>query len=173
MNPSLRRSIAVAALVVAPVLTSCGFGQPTDTVYNPGVGVNDRDGQVDVLNALIVSGAAGSGSVVATLSNNSSGEADRLTDISGAGDNAGAQVSLDSPIDIPGGGSVSISDEAEVPVEGDGIDAGAFAEVTFTFENAEPVTIEVPVVARRGPYADIPVPSVAPTTATPTESSGH
>ena len=172
MNPSLRRSIAVAALALAPVLTSCGFDQPTDRVYTPGVGVNDRDGEVDVLNALIVSGAAGSGSVVATLSNNDLAEADRLTGISGAGDN-NAQITLESPIEIPRGGSVSVSDEAEVSVEGEQITSGAFVPITFTFENAEPVTIEVPVVARRGPYSDIPVPSVAPTTAAPTETSSH
>lgn len=172
MNPSLRRSIAVAALALTPVLTSCGFDQPTDRVYTPGVGVNDRDGEVDVLNALIVSGAPGSGSVVATLANNDLSQADRLTGISGAGDND-AQISLDSPIEIPRGGSVSVSDEAEVSVEGEQINSGAFVQITFTFENAEPVTLEVPVVARRGPYADIPVPSVAPTTAAPTESSDH
>lgn len=170
MNPSLRRSIAVAALVLTPVLTSCGFNQPTDRVYTPGVGVNDRDGEVDVLNALIVSGAPGSGSVVATLSNNNVDEPDQLTDISGAGEN-NAQISLESPIEIPRGGSVSVSDEAEVSVEGDLINSGAFVEITFTFENAEPVTIEVPVVARRGPYSDLPVPSVAPTSAAPTETS--
>lgn len=172
MNPRLRRSIAVAALALTPVLASCGFDQPTDRVYTPGVGVNDRDGEVDVLNALIVSGAPGSGSVVATLSNNNVDEADRLTDISGAGENS-AQISLDSPIEVPRGGTVSVSDEAEVSVEGERINSGAFVEITFTFENAEPVTVEVPVVARRGPYADIPVPSVAPTSAAPTETSDH
>lgn len=172
MNPRLRRSIAVAALALTPVLASCGFDQPTDRVYTPGVGVNDRDGEVDVLNALIVSGAPGSGSVVATLSNNDVDEADRLTDISGAGEN-NAQISLDSPIEVPRGGTVSVSDEAEVSVEGEQINSGAFVEITFTFENAEPVTVEVPVVARRGPYADLPVPSVAPTSAAPTETSDH
>ena len=172
MNPTLRRSIAVAALALTPVLTSCGFNQPTDRVYTPGVGVNDRDGEVDVLNALIVSGAPGSGSVVATLSNNDVDEADQLTDISGAGEN-NAQISLESPIEVPRGGTVSVSDEAEVSVEGEQISSGAFVEITFTFENAEPVTVEVPVVARRGPYADLPVPSVAPTSATPTETSSH
>lgn len=172
MNPRLRRSIAVAALALTPVLASCGFDQPTDRVYTPGVGVNDRDGEVDVLNALIVSGAPGSGSVVATLSNNDVDEADRLTDISGAGEN-NAQISLESPIEVPRGGTVSVSDEAEVSVEGEQISSGAFVEITFTFENAEPVTVEVPVVARRGPYADIPVPSVAPTSAAPTETSDH
>ena len=42
-------------------------------------------------------------------------------------------------------------------------------------EQGEPVTVQLPVVSRRGTYSDIPVPSVAPTTAAPEEEheSGH
>ncbi len=174
MNAPLRRSIAVASLVLVPVLASCGFNRPTDRVYNPGVGVNERSGQVDVLNALVVSGADGSGALVATLANNNTADADALTQVSGSGEDTAVRVSLDSPVDITRGGSVSVSDETEVPVEGDAVKPGAFIELTFTFEQAGPVTLQVPVVARRGPYQDIPVPSVAPTTAAPSEEeSGH
>lgn len=171
----LRRNIAVAALVLAPVLSSCGFNMPTDRVYTPGVGVNERSGQVDVLNALVVSGADGSGSLVATLSNNDQAEGDALTRVAGSGEDAAVRVTLDSPLELTKGGSISVSDEAEVSVEGEPITPGAFVELTFTFEQAEPITVQVPVVARRGTYADIPVPSVAPTTAAPEEEeeSGH
>lgn len=175
MNVPLRRNIAVAALVLAPVLSSCGFNMPTDRVYTPGVGVNERSGQVDVLNALVVSGADGSGSLVATLSNNDQAEGDALTRVAGSGEDAAVRVTLDSPLELTKGGSISVSDEAEVSVEGEPITPGAFVELTFTFEQAEPITVQVPVVARRGTYADIPVPSVAPTTAAPEEEeeSGH
>ena len=70
---NVRRSLAVAALVLtAPVLSSCGvgFGAQTDQVYNPAAGVDVHSGSVDVLNALIVSGTDGSGTVIATLVNN-------------------------------------------------------------------------------------------------------
>ena len=40
---------------------------------------------------------------------------------------------------------------------------GNFVALTFTFEKAEAVTVEMPVVARRGTFAEIPVPTVAPT----------
>lgn len=174
MNPSLRRSIAVAATVLVPLLSSCGFNQPTDRVYTPGVGVNERSGEVDVLNALVVSGADGSGSLVATLSNNNREESHSLSQVAGSGEDASVRVSLDSPLEVRPGGSLSISDEAEVPVEGAAVKSGVFIELTFTFENAETVRLQVPVVARRGPYADIPVPSVAPTTAAPEqEPAGH
>lgn len=153
------------------MLSSCGFDQPTDRVYTPGVGVNERSGEVDVLNALVVSGAGGSGALVATLVNNSLDKDDVLTQVTGSGADSSLRVSLDSPLDVPQRGSISVSDEAEVAVEGERIAPGAFVELTFAFENAESVTVQVPVVSRRGPYAEIPVPSVAPTTAAPEEES--
>ena len=175
MNPSFRRSVAVAALVLAPALSSCGFNQPTDRVYTPGVGVNERSGEVDVLNALVVTGAPGSGSLVATLVNNDGSQSDALVRVTGSGENSSLRVDLESPLQIRPGGSLSVSDEAEVPVEGEAVKAGAFVELAFTFENAQTTTVQVPVVARRGPYADIPVPSVAPTTAAPEQEhqTGH
>lgn len=176
MNVTLRRSVAVAALVIAPVLTtSCGFDNPTDRVYTPGVGVNARSGQVDVLHALIVSGADGSGTVVANLVNNERSESDTLTRIAGSGEDQEVTVSLEGPVEIPAGGSVQLLDEAEIPIEGEQISSGTFVELSFTFERGESVNVQVPVVARRGDFAEVPVPSVAPATATPEdeESGGH
>ncbi len=170
MKPNLRRTAVAAALVLAPVLSSCA-ADATNVIYNPGVGVNERSGTVDVLNALIVSGAPGSGSLVATLTNGDLAEEDALSQVAGAGEDTGVTVDLGSPVDVGAGGSVSVSDEEEVSVEGEAVEPGAFVTLQFTFERGETVTVDVPVVARRGPYADIPVPSVAPTTAAPTEES--
>jgi hypothetical protein len=176
VNLTLRRSVAAAVLLV-PVLASCGFNEPTDRVYTPGVGVNERSGTVDVLHALVVSGADGSGTVVASLSNNNTQQSDALTRIAGAGDDSRLEVTLEGPVEIPAGGVVSLADETEVSVEGETIKPGTFVELTFSFERGESVTVEAPVVARRGDYAQIPVPSVAPTTAAPEEeehsSGGH
>jgi hypothetical protein len=172
VKPTLRRTAAVAALALAPVLSSCG-ADATDVIYNPGVGVNERSGTVDVLNALVVSGAPGSGSLVATLTNNDLSEEDALRQVAGAGADTGISVDLGAPVDVGAGGTVSVSDEAEVSVEGDAVEPGAFVTLQFTFERGETVTVDVPVVARRGPYADIPVPSVAPTTAATEESAAH
>jgi hypothetical protein len=167
VNVSLRRIVAAFALV--PVISSCGFDQPTDRVYSPGVGVNERSGSVDVLNALVVSGADGTGSMVATLVNNDRAEGDALTQVTGAGQDSGVSVRLRRPVDMRAGGSVSLSDESQISVEGERVRPGAFLALTFVFERGASVTLDVPVVARRGPYADIPVPSVAPTTAAPEE----
>ena len=162
MNVTLRRSLAAAAVVLtAPALASCGFNYPTDQVYTPSVGVNDRDGDVDVLHALVVSGAEGSGTVVAALVNNQQ-EDDALTEIAGSGPDASVTVSSAGSVEVPGTELVQLAEE-EIGVEGESIAPGQFVELTFSFQNAESVTVEVPVVARRGDYAEIPVPSEEPT----------
>ena len=169
MNVTLRRSLAAAAVVLtAPALASCGFNYPTDQVYTPSVGVNDRDGDVDVLHALVVSGAEGSGTVVAALVNNQQ-EDDALTEIAGSGPDASVTVSSAGSVEVPGTELVQLAEE-EIGVEGESNAPGQFVELTFSFQNAESVTVEVPVVARRGDYAKVPVPSEEPTAEeTPTE----
>jgi len=165
VNVTLRRSIAAAAVaLVVPVLTSCGsnFNAPTDQVYNPGVGVNDRSGDVDVLHALIVSGEDGSGTVVAALVNNNTQEADRLTGVAGAGDdNAIGVTGVESPIAIPADALVQIADDG-IAVTGTQIQPGRFVGLSFSFENAQTVTLEVPVVANVEEFSDVPLPSASP-----------
>ncbi|MEZ5194645.1 MAG: hypothetical protein R2734_20695 [Nocardioides sp.] len=60
----LRRSTALglgALLLAVPFLSSCARGFATERVYTPATGVNNQEGDVDVLGATIVSGEAGSG----------------------------------------------------------------------------------------------------------------
>ena len=54
------RSLATAAAVVALAvpLTSCGFSYATERDYTPAGGANSREGVVDLLSAVVVSGAA-------------------------------------------------------------------------------------------------------------------
>ncbi len=175
VNVTLRRSIAAATVVLAaPVLSSCGtnFNAPTDQVYTPGVGVNDRSGDVDVLHALIVSGAHGSGTVIAGLVNQNLDTDDALTSISGSGDDSSISVAPAGPVTIPSDDLVQLANDGEFSVEGEQIVPGKFVELTFTFQNAEAVTINVPVVPRSAEFAEIPVPSIAPVTEAPEEESG-
>lgn len=161
---NVRRSIAKATVVIAAAalplaLSSCGrgFDNPTDQVYNPAVGVSDQDSDVDVLNAVIVSGSDGSGTLVATLVNNDQENDDKLTGISGGGDDQ-AQVTPPGETAIKAGSLLSLVDEGGAKVVGDSVKAGAFVTLTFSFERAETVTLDVPVVEHgEGPYADVPV----------------
>ena len=159
---NVRRSIAVAAAVlVSPVMSSCGvnFDAQTDQVYNPAVGVNNRDGSVDVLNALVVSGSAGSGTVVATLVNNDQQNADSLRGITGAGPESSLTVQIGGPREIPADGLLNLADQGKATVRGREILPGRFVEITFSFDRAEAVTVQAPVVSADNPdYAGIPVP---------------
>jgi hypothetical protein len=157
------RLTAVAVALTVPGLTSCGsnFNPPTDQVYNPGVGVNDRSGNVDVLHALIVSGEDGSGTVVAGLVNNDKENPDTLTGVSGAGDDGSIGVDAPPATEVPANGFLQLADEGEIAVTGTQIQPGGFIELTFNFERAESVTLEVPVVANTEEFADVPVPTGA------------
>ena len=159
---TVRRSIAVAvAVLAAPVLSSCGvnFDAQTDQVYNPAVGVNDRAGTVDVLNALVVSGSPGSGTVVATLVNNDQQKADSIRGIAGAGQDSSVAVQVGGSRTIPAGGMLNLAEKGKVTVRGKQVLPGKFVEITFSFDRGEAVTVDAPVMSADNPdYADIKVP---------------
>ena len=157
VNVTLRRTIAAGAVLLVPLLASCGFDRPTDKVYNPGVGVNDRSGQVNVLHALIVSGEEGSGTVVASLVNSNGTQDDALTRIAGSGEDSSVSVTMNGPVDIPADGAAQLAEEG-IAAEGQSVKPGTFVELTFSFERGENVTLQVPVVANRGDFAEVPLP---------------
>ncbi len=168
---NVRRSTAAAALLVAaPLLVSCGFGEQTDQVYNAATGVDDRSGQVDVLNAMIVSGSDGSGTVVAGLVNKDVQHADRLTGISG-GQGATTQGPSGAGTTVPAGGMVSLSDSGDWSVSGPAVKAGLFATLTFSFQRAQSVTLDVPVVSASDPtFSRVPLPGASSSAASPSAS---
>lgn len=159
VNVTLRRSIAAAAVVLAaPVLASCGFDYQTDQIYTPSEGVIDRSGNVDVLNALIVSGQDGSGTLVAGLVNNQLDGSDTLAEVSGAEEDLTISVE-GGPVEIPADGLVQLADEGDITVSGDQIQPGRFITLKFTFENSRSVTLDVPVHSAEPPYDEVPLPS--------------
>ncbi len=159
---NVRRSLAVAALVLsAPVLSSCGvnFDAQTDQVYQPAEGTNALARRVDVLNALVVSGTEGSGTVIATLVNNNPTTADTLQSVAGAKKDASLQVTPGGPSTIPATGMLNLAEKGRIFAKSDRIKAGYIVYLTFTFANADPVTLPVPVVkADRPVYDGVPLP---------------
>lgn len=153
-------------LGVAPVLASCSFGTSnfdaqTNQYYTPAEGVNERSGGVDVLNALIVSDEAGRGRFIAGLVNNSDLTDDVLTGVQGAGEAADVQGSLEAPIEVVADGFVQLNNEGEEPVvlEGDSIVPGRFVEVTISFQEADAVTVKLPVVTAEDDFEDVELPT--------------
>jgi hypothetical protein len=151
-----QRRVAIAALLLAPTLTACGFSVQTDQVYQAAVGVNDRSGQVHILNALIVSDEDGSGTFAGTLVNKSTTEDDRLESVTGEGITASRRT-----IEIPAGGIATLAESGDVTLTGDAIEPGVFVTLTFAFSDGDSVTVSMPVVAAEGGYADVPMPSAS------------
>jgi hypothetical protein len=157
-SPTMRR-VAFAALLLAPVLAACGFNAQTDQVYQPAVGVNDRSGTVDILNALVVSDTDGSGTFAGTLVNKSQTDDDTLESVSGPGVTASRQT-----VDVPAAEAVPLAEEGELTLTGDGIVPGKWVELTFVFSSGQSTTVKVPVVEASGDYADVPMPSPSSST---------
>lgn len=179
MNVSRRlRTTAVAVALLAPALSSCSLaGVPqTEEIYQPAIGINDRSGQVDVLNAVVVSSGNGTGTLVASLVNQDLGKADTLTGVQGSGPTSGLVVDIaEGSVPLPPDSLVELVDKADITVTGDALRPGFLVELTFTFANAQTVTMNVPVQTPEPPYDEVPLPSAtAPATppATPTATGG-
>ena len=167
-----RRLAAVAALLALPALSSCGgnFKAQTDQVYTPAEGVNNRDGQVDVLNALIVSDSEGTGRLIAGFSNNTDKD-ETVTSVTGVG--VDQQISFEmqgGEFTVPGNGFLQLADTdgGVISASGDPVKAGYFVSIRLQFSDAEPVDLSVPVVAPGEDFTDVAIPTPTPTS----DSSG-
>jgi hypothetical protein len=136
---------AAAVLALAVPLSSCGFDYATDREYSPAGGANNREGEVDVLSAVVVSAAEGSGTFVASLSNNQD-EEQTFTGVSGD-EGAAVTAAEFEPIAIAAGGLVNLAEPpADIVLTGE-FEAGDFVPLSVDFGNGERIMLNVPVVA--------------------------
>lgn len=169
-SPSQRR-LAVAAVLLAPALGACGFNVQTDQVYQAAVGVNDRSGSVDILNAVIVTAKDGSGTFAGTLVNNT-GTAAQLREVTGEG--ITAAFAAGKPVEVEGFGfnNLGAAGETVPPVKlglsgpTEAIVPGTFVELTFTFASGQETSLQVPVVGVNEDYESVPLPAPARDTST-------
>ena len=146
LRPSARLLASAGALALAASLSSCGFDYATDRIYTQAAGVNDRDAQVDVLNAVVVSGQEGSGTFIASFANNNQLEAATVESLAGGGDDSALKVKGFSPIEIDPGQLVNLANDGGIVVKGD-LGPGSVVTVTVAFDNGESVELDVPVYA--------------------------
>lgn len=142
------RPIATAAAVIALAapLSSCGFDYATERDYTPAGGANNREGEVDILSAVVVSAEEGSGTFVASFSNNNIDDEQTFTAISGD-EGAAIETAAFDPVAIAPGGLVNLADPAaDIVLTGD-FAAGDFVPLAFDFGNGERISFNVPVVA--------------------------
>ena len=173
-----RRTVtaAAAAFLAVPALSACGvsFGAQTDQPYQPSDGVIERSGDVDVLNALVVSATPGSGRLVVGLVNGAD-EDDELTGVVGEGDDPATFELGTGETTIPAGELLDLSDEDAVVVSvtgsEDAVLPGKFVRLTLQFESADDVTVNVPVLAQNEDYQDVELPGAeGSASATPSPS---
>ncbi|HEV2798148.1 MAG TPA: hypothetical protein VGV65_11060 [Nocardioides sp.] len=146
------RLLARTALVVAlaaPV-SSCGFDYATDREYSVNSADDNRDGVVDVLNAVVVSAAEGSGTFVASFSNNDPAEEQTFTAV--AGQDTDVTAAEFEPIAIPAGGLVNLAEPAAGIVLTGDFTAGDVVPITVDFGNGERIELNVPVVSDETGY---------------------
>jgi hypothetical protein len=152
----LPRSLALltGALLLTAPLGACGFDPATNRVYTPAAGVNERDAPVDVLNAVVVSAAEGSGTLVASFVNNSLEEEASVERIA-AQDQAGAQLPDFRPIEVPPNTLVNLAeDDQGITVEGD-FAAGDVLPMVIELAGGELIEIDVQVVSNCGAFEGI------------------
>jgi hypothetical protein len=151
-----RRKLALSfgALVLAvPGVSACGFNYATDREYTPGNGANNQHGTVDVLNAVIVSSEDGSGTFIASLSNNSPDEDIYLEALS-FGSNSTIQVAPFDPIEVPAHGLVNLANGQGIKVSGE-LKAGDFITLSLGFDNGEAADLNVHIVVADDEYTDL------------------
>lgn len=153
----LRRPTAlVVALVAAlPALSACsasGRDAATSRVNQIVMGTDNRDFEVDVLSAVVVAKADGSGTFIATLVNNSSQSENSMTGLAGA---EGLDVSTFPPISIPVRGLVNLADgDQGIVVTGD-FKLGQYVPLTVTLGDGTTIPVNTPVVADAGYWAGL------------------
>ncbi|MBA2444707.1 MAG: hypothetical protein H0V49_05175 [Nocardioidaceae bacterium] len=161
---------AAPALVSIVALSACGanFEAQTNQIYQPADGANNKDSDVYVMGTLVA--ADGGHGVVVTRLINSTQEPDALVGVT-ATDDEGNEIAvkpLSKPLELEPAGALQLADGAQVGLEAD--ELGGLVTLTFTFEKAQAVTLEAPVVPNTGDYVDVEIPG-ADSSAEPTEEA--
>lgn len=164
--------MAATALLTLGACTR-GFDAQTNQQYQAAVGANSH-GDVDVLNALLVANEDGSSTVSAAFVNKTDTE-QRLASVTVTtltGEELVVRSPKLPPLPIPTDVITALGsagDTASYTVT-QGAEAGLYVKVTFTFSDASPVTMEVPVVARTAEYDKVTGDDAAAATEAATET---
>ncbi len=161
-------SVVLTAVVFALGGCGAGFNAETDQPFNPGAGINDRAGTIYLLNAIVVADDKGAGTLVATLANES-GKDDKLLSVT-ATDATGTIISVSMPngaVDLPAGQAVQLLTNNDVTFNSPLLKPGFGANLSFEFEKAAAIRINVPVTGRLAEFSTVTIPT-STTPATPT-----
>jgi hypothetical protein len=164
--------LAAGALLASPLLGGCGFNYQTNKVNTISAGVNDRDGSVDVLGAVVIAGQDDLGLFVATLSNDDIDNPVTLDSLEPTDDVQPLEPQAD--VEVPPGGVVSLFQTGGIGISG-AFGAGDFVDVTLKFSNGQVSTLTVNVLPPCRAYSldkltELTLPTAAPLAEGSTES---
>jgi hypothetical protein len=157
----LLRRFCLAAVVPALCLGLAGcnstFDEQTNQQYQAAAGISDRGHEIYVLNALVVTDGKGNGTLVGSLLDQSA-TSDQLVSVS-AVDAKGKTINTKfaSPLTLRAHQAVRLETTGAVRFTGSALKAGYFITVTFTFANAAPVQVSIPVLPDGQEYTSVPV----------------
>lgn len=149
------------AAAAALALSGCGssFNAQSQQQYQPAAGVSDRTGGVFAINTLVVTNGKGDGTLVSALINQGQ-SVDSLREVTAA-DNTGSGLKVAKlpagGLSLPAGRAVQLANSGAVRISGKALSAGTFITLTFTFDQAVPLELQVPVLNRSSTYADVPL----------------
>jgi copper(I)-binding protein len=163
---------AATALLSIAAINGCAanFDAQTNQIYQPADGANNKESDVYVMGTLVVADGAGHGVVVARLIN-SAEQPDSLVSVA-ATDGEGNPITVNpmpEPLELQPAESLQLAESAHIQLSGDNLQVGGVVTLDVTFDQAEPVTLEAPVVLDDGDYADVTIPAADPS-AEPTET---
>ncbi len=162
MTTDRTRRIAAASIAVlaASTLAACGTGggAATSQQYQPGIGANVREGDVQLYNALLVAGSDETLALSAGIVNRT--EEDQTLEsatFGPRGDSDVEEVTVEPSADVTvGPGQLyTIGELGELAGIESELTAGLYSTVTLTFSGAGAVTIEAPIVARDATYESV------------------
>lgn len=173
-----RTAAASLTLVAALGLSACGTGFDTavNQQYQAAVGADNREGDVEILNALVVADegplepaeqvevseaegeaeeteapereAAEAGTVAASLVNNGDDDVVLTSITAGSVDGEQVEVTGRGRVSVPKGQLVRLGVDARTLFAVSPVDAGRYVELTFTFDDGSTVVVNTPTVAR-------------------------
>ncbi|MGJ9411548.1 hypothetical protein ACHAAC_02465 [Aeromicrobium sp. CF4.19] len=165
-----RLAAATLALAAAVGLSACGtgFDAATNQQYQPGIGANQREGDVTVYNALLVQNSDGtlsfSGGIVNDVDEPQTLEGASFVPSTSEDDAAElTEVTPSSEVTVAAGGVFTIGSAGELAgLEVPGTSEGRYVTITLTFDGAGDVTVDAPVVERTADYSGVAAAPVEP-----------
>lgn len=163
--------LAASALLAGSLLGGCGFDYATDRVNTISAGVNDREGTIDVLGAVVIAGQDDVGVFAATLVNKDLEQEVSFDSLTETEQVAGGEPG--ETVEIPPGGRANLFETGGVDVTG-AFAAGDFVDVTLTFDNGQVTTMTIPVVTPCHQYSPENFPEIdLPTQIDPGDGTGE